>query len=72
VRWDVLVFHEQVRQGWYILAEVFFAAVIVGGVVMLARSPLLAENDSSREKQQSALQGDGSPGHDQVLSESGA
>jgi hypothetical protein len=36
VRWDVLVFHEQVRQGWYIPAEACSAGVIVAGVVMLA------------------------------------
>jgi drug/metabolite transporter (DMT)-like permease len=44
VLWGVLVFREQVRQGWYILGEVFCAGVIVAGVVMLARSPLLADH----------------------------
>ena len=44
VLWGVLVFHEQVRQGWYIPGEVFCAGVIAGGVIMLARSPLLADD----------------------------
>jgi glucose uptake protein GlcU len=47
VLWGVMVFHEQVRQGWYILGEVSCAGVIVAGVVMLARSPLLSEDSSS-------------------------
>ena len=68
VLWGVLAFHEQVRQDWYVLAELFFAAVIVAGVVMLARSPLLADGGAGAGEPQ----GDGSPDHDQVLSESGA
>jgi drug/metabolite transporter (DMT)-like permease len=44
VLWGVLIFHEQVRQGWYVLGEVFCAGVIVGGVIMLARSPLLSDD----------------------------
>ena len=43
VLWGVLVFHEQVRQGWYVIGEVCTAAVIVAGVIMLARSPLLSD-----------------------------
>jgi drug/metabolite transporter (DMT)-like permease len=46
VLWGVIVFHEQVREGWYILAAAGSAAVIVAGVVMLARSPLLSDEDS--------------------------
>jgi drug/metabolite transporter (DMT)-like permease len=48
VLWGVLVFHEQVRQGWYILGELCFAGVIVAGVVMLARSPLLADDGEAK------------------------
>lgn len=44
VLWGVLAFHEQVRQGWFILGQVACAAVIVAGVITLARSPLLAED----------------------------
>jgi drug/metabolite transporter (DMT)-like permease len=67
VLWGVLAFHEQVRQGWYILGEVTCAGVIVAGVIMLARSPLLSEDDSSGEDQSAA----GSRHEDQVPSESG-
>jgi drug/metabolite transporter (DMT)-like permease len=67
VLWGVLAFHEQVRQGWYILAEVFFAGVIVAGVVMLARSPLLADDAAGAGEPQ----GGGSAGGNQVLAESG-
>jgi drug/metabolite transporter (DMT)-like permease len=53
VLWGVLVFHEQVRQGWYILGEVLCAGVIVAGVVMLARSPLLAQDgEANTERSQ--------------------
>jgi len=46
VLWGVMAFHEQVRQGWFILGQVACAAVIVAGVIMLARSPLLADDSS--------------------------
>jgi drug/metabolite transporter (DMT)-like permease len=46
VLWGVLAFHEQVRQGWFIIGEVACAGVIVAGVLMLARSPLLAADGS--------------------------
>ena len=75
VLWGVLVFHEQVRQGWYILGEVFFTGVIVAGVVMLARSPLLADDGSDAEEasRDASAGAAGSAGSaDQVLSESGA
>ena len=48
VLWGVLVFHEQVRQGWFILGEVLSAGVIVAGVVMLAHSPLLADDAGAK------------------------
>jgi drug/metabolite transporter (DMT)-like permease len=44
VLWGVLLFHEQVRQGWYVIGEVATAAVLVGGVIMLACSPLLEDS----------------------------
>jgi drug/metabolite transporter (DMT)-like permease len=62
VLWGVLVFHEEVRQGWWILGEVAFAAVIVAGVVMMARSPLLSDDS---EESSSA---DGSADEDQARS----
>lgn len=51
VLWGVMAFQEQVRQGWFILGQVACAAVIVAGVIMLARSPLLADDsaDSSAD-----------------------
>jgi glucose uptake protein GlcU len=49
VLWGVLAFHEEVRQGWYILGEVACAAVIVAGVVMLARAPLLSHDGAEEE-----------------------
>ena len=47
VLWGVLAFHEQVRQGWFVPGEVACAAVIVAGVIMLARSPLLTADDAA-------------------------
>jgi hypothetical protein len=38
----VLVFREQVRTGWFLAAAVAGGLLIVGAVLMLARSPLLA------------------------------
>jgi drug/metabolite transporter (DMT)-like permease len=49
VLWGVLAFHEQVRQGWYILGEAGCAGVIAAGVIILARSPLLSEDGSVKE-----------------------
>jgi hypothetical protein len=51
VLWGVLAFHEQVRQGWYILGEVACAGAIAGGVILLARSPLLSEDGSADDNQ---------------------
>jgi drug/metabolite transporter (DMT)-like permease len=57
VLWGVLAFHEAVRQGWYILGEVACAGVIVAGVVMLARSSLLAEDRPSGGEQSARAEG---------------
>jgi hypothetical protein len=46
VPWGVLAFHEQVRPGWFVPGEVACAAVIVAGVITLARSPLLTADDA--------------------------
>lgn len=51
VLWGVLAFHEQIRQGWYVLGQVACAAVIVAGVIMLARSPLLADDSAGGERE---------------------
>jgi len=66
VLWGVLAFHETIRHGWFIIGEVFCAGVIVAGVIMLARSPLLADDDSAGDDQSA----DGSR-EEQVPSESG-
>jgi hypothetical protein len=52
VLWGVLAFHEQVRQGWYIIGEVACAGVMVAGVIMLARSPALAAGDESPQPEE--------------------
>jgi drug/metabolite transporter (DMT)-like permease len=54
VLWGVVVFHEQVRQGWYIAGELSCAAVLVAGVVMLARSPLLASDSAAGQQRATA------------------
>ncbi len=46
VLWGVLAFHEQVREGWYVLGEVACAGLIIAGVVLLARSPVLSRGES--------------------------
>lgn len=49
VLWGVMAFHETVRQGWFIPGEVACAAVIAGGVIVLARSPVLSAGDEAGE-----------------------
>jgi drug/metabolite transporter (DMT)-like permease len=43
VIWGILVFHEHVRGGLFIVAEVASIAVVAAAVIALARSPLLAQ-----------------------------
>lgn len=45
VLWGVLAFHERIRGGWFVVPEVLCVAVMVAAVVMLARSPLLTDDD---------------------------
>ncbi len=54
VLWGVMAFQEQVRQGWYILGEVASAGIIVAGVIMLARSPLLSDDGSGEGEEEPA------------------
>jgi drug/metabolite transporter (DMT)-like permease len=54
VLWGVLAFQEQVQQGWYIIGQVACAGVIVAGVVMLARSPVLAAGDEDDDEDEAA------------------
>jgi drug/metabolite transporter (DMT)-like permease len=54
VLWGVLAFHERIQQGWYIIGQVACAGVIVAGVVMLARSPVLGAGDSEGDEDEAA------------------
>lgn len=45
--WGVLVFDETVRAGWWLLPATLAGLAIVGGVGLLARSPLLASLNES-------------------------
>jgi hypothetical protein len=59
VLWGVIVFHETVREGWFIAGEVGSVAVIVAGVIMLTRSPLLAGDGSAEEEASRGADADG-------------
>lgn len=50
ILWGVLVFGEQVRTGWFLLLTIAGGLVMVGAVLVLARSPLLA-GESGRDEQ---------------------
>jgi drug/metabolite transporter (DMT)-like permease len=45
VAWGVLVFHERVRGGPFLIAAAASLAVMAGGVLVLARSPLLDDQE---------------------------
>ncbi len=45
VLWGVVAFHEQVRQGWWLLPAIAGAAAITICVAVLARSPLLGTEE---------------------------
>jgi hypothetical protein len=42
ILWGALVYHESVRTGWWLLPALVAATTIAGGVLLLARSPLLS------------------------------
>ena len=44
--WGILVFHEQVRTGWWLAGAGLGAVALAGGAVLLSRSPLLAPKTS--------------------------
>jgi drug/metabolite transporter (DMT)-like permease len=50
VLWGVLVFHEQVRTGWFLVLTVAGGLVMAGAVLVLARSPLLSGESGQREQ----------------------
>ena len=50
ILWGVLIFREQVRTGWFLVLTIAGGLVIVGAVLVLARSPLLS-GESGRNEQ---------------------
>lgn len=45
--WGVVVFHEQVRTGWWLLGAALGGLMLVGGAVLLSRAPLLTGDSSA-------------------------
>jgi drug/metabolite transporter (DMT)-like permease len=43
ILWGVLVFHERVRSGWFLILTVLGGLVMIIAVLVLARSPLLSK-----------------------------
>jgi drug/metabolite transporter (DMT)-like permease len=52
ILWGVFVFHEHVRDGWFIALAVVSGLVIASSVVALARSPLLSGQAAQSEEEQ--------------------
>ena len=52
ILWGVLVFHEQVRSGWYIAPTALSGLIMASAVVVLARSPLLSGASAQTEEYQ--------------------
>jgi drug/metabolite transporter (DMT)-like permease len=59
ILWGVLIFHEQVRGGLYVVLAVLAGLVMSAAVLMLARSPLLSDESAADE---SATDEDGTAG----------
>jgi drug/metabolite transporter (DMT)-like permease len=49
VIWGVVVFHEHVRTGWWLLGAGLGAALLVAGAALLSRSPLLAGHQEASQ-----------------------
>jgi len=62
ILWGVLVFHEQIRSGWYLALAVVAGLVMVAGVFALARSPLLEGEPSETDEAANAGQPAAVPG----------
>jgi drug/metabolite transporter (DMT)-like permease len=58
ILWGVLVFHERVRGGLFVLLAVLAAAAVAAAVMVLSRSPLLSGEGGQHE-------GTDRPGHDE-------
>lgn len=52
--WGVVVFHERVRTGWWLSGAGVGAVLLVGGVVLLSRSPLLTGEREDQDRFQAA------------------
>jgi drug/metabolite transporter (DMT)-like permease len=50
ILWGVLVFGERVRTGWFLALTVAGGLLIVGAVLVLARSPLLSDPSEQKER----------------------
>jgi drug/metabolite transporter (DMT)-like permease len=55
--WGVFVFREQVRTGWFLAMAVAGGLVMVGAVLVLARSPVLAGESGRNEDQEQPRDG---------------
>jgi drug/metabolite transporter (DMT)-like permease len=62
IMWGVLVFHEQVRGGWFIALAVVSGLVMASAVVALARSPLLS-GQAAQSKEERSDHGRNEHGH---------
>jgi drug/metabolite transporter (DMT)-like permease len=51
ILWGVLAFHEQVRGGWFAVAGAASGLIVVAAVVVLARSPTLADQPSEEQSE---------------------
>jgi hypothetical protein len=52
ILWGVFVFGERVRGGWYIALAVVSGLIMTAAVVVLARSPLLADESARQEEEE--------------------
>ncbi len=57
ILWGVFVFGEQVRTGWFLLLTIAGGLVMVGAVLVLARSPLLAGDSGTNERRERPREG---------------
>lgn len=61
--WGVGLLREQVRTGWWLLGAALAAALLIAGVVLLSRSPLLeGHREAPEERQQDPDGAAGDPG----------
>lgn len=67
ILWGVLIFHEEVRGGLFILLAVLAAAAVATAVMVLSRSPLLSGEGGEREEDdESRRKATSSPSRDEA------